>query len=280
MANPWVTTPVVQKTDVPKTVMVVGSGPAGIAAAVTAANRGHHVSLYEQKDTLGGQFAFAVRPESKNTMSRMLEGMVGRLRRSQVVVHEGTRVSPELIKTEKPDVVVVATGAHQRRPEIDGLSRQEVITSFEFFENTDKIKGNRILVLGAGMVGLEVAEMLLAQGKTVVACRRSETIGDDMDAISRKMMLNKIGDHPNLTLMPGTTLTGFMDRGVDAVRDGESLVLGSFDTVILCSGMEPEKSLADHLQDYPGKIVVIGDADTPSNIDHAFGQGVDVGNRL
>ncbi len=280
MANPWVTAEVGQSTDSSKTVMVVGSGPAGIAAAITASQRGHEVSLYEQKKGLGGQFAFAVKPESKNTMSRMLQGMLGRLQRSDVVVHEGTKVSPELIKREAPDAVVVATGAHQRRPEIDGLSQQHVITSFEFFDNSDRIKGDRILILGAGMVGLEVAEMLLAQEKSVVACRRSDIIGADMDAISRKLMLRRIGDHPNLILMPGTTLTAFTNRGVEAVRDGESLVLGSFDTVILCSGMEPENSLADDLQDFPGEVVVIGDADTPSNIDHAFSQGVAAGNRL
>ncbi len=280
MANPWVTVEVGQSTDSPKTVMVVGSGPAGIAAAITASQRGHKVTLYEQKESLGGQFAFAVQPKSKNTMSRMLEAMLGRLRRSEVVVHQGTTVSPELITRETPDVVIVATGAHQRRPEIDGLSRQEVITSFEFFENSDGIKGNRILILGAGMVGLEVAEMLLAQGKIVVACRRSDTIGADMDPISRKMMLHRIGDHPNLTLMPGTTLTAFTNREVEAIRDGESLVMESFDTVILCSGMEPETALADHLQDFPGEVVIIGDADTPSNIDHAFSQGVAAGNRI
>ena len=280
MANPWVTTPVLQSTDLPKTVMVVGSGPAGIAAGVTAANRGHHISLYEQKDTLGGQFAFAVKPESKNTMSRMLEGMEGRLRRSDVIVYTGTRVSRDLVIREAPDVIVVATGAHQRRPEIDGLSRQHVITSFEFFENSDRIKGNRILILGAGMVGLEVAEMLLAQGKIVVACRRSDTIGADMDPISRKMMLNKIGDHPNLMLMPGTTLTAFTNRGVEGVRDGNKVVMEPFDTVILCSGMEPETSLVDELEDYPGEIITVGDADAPSNIDHAFSQGVAAGNRL
>ena len=155
-----------------------------------------------------------------------------------------------------------------------------MITSFEFFGNSDRIKGNRILILGAGMVGLEVAEMLLAQGMTVVACRRSEVIGADMDPISRKMMLNKIGDHPNLMLMPGTTLTAFTNRGVEGVRDGNKVVMEPFDTVILCSGMEPETSLVDELEDYPGEIITVGDADAPSNIDHAFSQGVAAGNRL
>ncbi len=280
MANPWTTEPLLGSTDAPKTVMVVGAGPAGLATAITASKRGHAVSLYERKESLGGQFAFAVRPQSKTTMSRMLEGMLGRLRRSEVVVHKGVTVSASLIKREAPDVVVVATGAHQSHPEIKGLSSQYVITSFAFFEGSRGTKGDRILVLGAGMVGLEVAELLLAKGKTVVACRRAETIGADMDPISRNMMLQRIGNHPGLTLMPRTTLTAFTDRGVEAVQGGEKIMLDSFDTIILCSGMEPETSVVDHLQGFSGELLVIGDAETPSNIDHAFGQGVAIGNRL
>ncbi len=280
MANPWVTAPMLPPAGIPRNILVVGGGPAGIAAAVTASHRGHRVSLYEKRERLGGQFAFAAQPQSKTTMSRMLDGMVGRLRRSGAVIHTGTTVSAELIERESPNVVILATGARQRRPQIDGLKGQEVLTSFEFFENTEKVTGNRILVLGAGMVGLEVAEMLLARGKTVVACRRSATIGADMDPISRKMMLKRIGDHPNLILMSGTTLRAFTDDGVEANHDGEEIMLEPFDTVILCSGMEPEISLVDDLQDFSGDVIVIGDAEDPSNIDHAFGQGVAVGNRV
>ncbi len=280
MANPWITEPILKATDRSQTVMVVGSGPAGIAAAITASQRGHQVSLYEQKETPGGQFAFAVQPQSKTAMSRMLKGMLERLHQSKVKVHMGIRVTPELISRENPGVVVVATGAHQHWPEVENLSSQNVITSFEYFEHPEKMNGDRILILGAGMVGLEVAEMLLAQGKTVVACRRSDTIGADMDPISRKILLNRIGSNPNLTLMPGTTLSNFTDEGVEAVQDGNRIVLDPFDTVILCSGMDPEISLAENLSDFQGQIIVIGDADTPSNIEHAFGQGVVVGNRL
>ncbi len=280
MANPWVTEPVGETATTPKTVMVVGGGPAGLGAAVTAARRGHSVSLYERRKTLGGQFAFAVQPEGKTTMSRMLDGMVRRLERSGTVVHTGTAVSAELIHRTRPDVVILATGARQRRPEIKGLSSQHVITSFDFFEGSGELRGDRILVLGAGMVGLEVAEMLLARGKTVVACRRSPEIGADMDPISRKMMLGRIGDHPRLTLLPGTTLLEFSDRGVRGIRDGEEFMWAPFDTVILCSGMAPETSLLDELGEFPGKIMVIGDAETPSNIDHAFRQGVAAGNHL
>ena len=280
MGNPWVTEPVSEAAAEPRTVMVVGSGPAGIAAAVTAAERGHGVTLFEQKGHLGGQLAFAIQPQSKTTMSRLLDSMVVRLNRSPVVVHTGTMVTPELVAQENPDVVVLATGTRQHWPEIENLDSQNVITSFEFFERHGLVEGKRILILGAGMVGLEVAEMLLAQGKTVVACRRSDTIGADMDPISRKLLLDRIGNNPQLALMPGTNLTRFTDQNVEGVCDGRGITLDPFDAVILCSGMEPETSLADGLQDYPGEVVIIGDADTPSNIDHAFRQGVAVGNRL
>jgi len=279
MLNPWQD----EESATPgnrKRVLVAGGGPAGIAAAVTAARRGHAVRLFEQRKRLGGQFVFAVAPESKSGMSRMLKGMLRRIEHSEVEVHKGVLVTSGLIRDENPDVVIVATGARQRRPDIEGLESRHVITSFEFFEDPGKIRGDRILVLGAGMVGLEVSEMLLAQGKTVVACRRSESIGADMDPISRKMLLHRIGEHPNLRLMPGTTLVAFRDDGVEAIHNGEAVVLEPFDTVVLCSGMEPENTLVEALEGFEGEIIVVGDAGEPSSIEHAFREGVAAGSRL
>ncbi len=280
MANPWVTTPTPQPTKKPKRVMVVGSGPAGIAAAAHASERGHEVSLYEQREFLGGQFALAVRPIGKTTMSRVLKGMLDRLARSKVSVHKDLKATPELVEKENPDVLIMATGSRQKIPDIEGIESQYLMTSYEFFEKTKEIQGEKVLVIGAGMVGMEVAEMLLSEGKEVVACRRSDVIGADMDPISKKLMMKRVADNPKLTLMPTTKLIAFTPEGVRAIHKEKDVLLGPFGTTIICSGMESENSLAKALQNFKGAIHVIGDAAEPANIEAAYTQGISIGNRI
>ena len=280
MANPWVTTPPEQPTPEPKRVMVIGSGPAGIAAAVTASRRGHDVTLYERKSYLGGQFAFAIRPTGKTSMSRVLNGMLGRLERSDVDVHLNQTVTAGLVKEESPDIVILATGARQKLPEIENIESQYHINSFEFFEQTKQVKGDRVLVLGAGMVGMEVAEMLLSMEKEVVACRRSDIIASDMDPITKKLMMKRISDNPKLKLMPSTKLMAFTSEGVRTIHKGVEVILEPFDTIVNCTGVESENVLAESLKEFEGKMYIIGDAAEPSNIEAGYHQGLSIGSRV
>ncbi|MBN2438233.1 MAG: FAD-dependent oxidoreductase [Deltaproteobacteria bacterium] len=280
MANPWVTASPSQPTKYPKRVMVVGAGPAGIAAAVAASQRGHKVSVYEERDFIGGQFAFAVRPKGKTTMSRVLKGMQDRLKQSNVAVHMTQRVTAEFVLRESPDLLILATGARQKIPEIEKIETQYLMTAFDFFEQTKTVKGNRVLVLGAGMVGMEVAEMLLSMGKEVVACRRSDVIGSDMDPITRNLMMKRIADHPKLTLMPSTRLIAFTPKGVRATHKEKEVMLDPFNTVIVCSGMVPEDALTEALKEFKGERRIIGDAAAPATIEAAFEQGLAVGNGI
>ena len=279
-ANPWVTTPEPSPTSKPRKVLVVGGGPAGIAAALTAARRGHEVALYERNGVLGGQFALGVKAPGKSSMSRVLNGMVRRLRSSGVDIHLNHEVSSVLTAQKKPDVLVLATGAVQRVPDIEGLSSRYVMTSYDFFDGTKNIKGPRVLVIGAGMVGVEVAESLLAEGMSVVATKRSDTIASDMDPITRKLVMKRIGENPDLKLMPSTRVEAFTTEGTRALCGGKEVDLGQFDTVVICSGMEPDHALNDALTCYEGDVHVIGDAAEPANIEAAFAQGLSIGNRI
>ncbi len=280
MANPWVTAPEEAPVMHTKRVMIVGAGPAGIGAAITAADRGHDVVLYEQHDYLGGQFAFAIRPSGKSSMARVLKGMLSRLDQSHVRVRLSKRVTREEVERESPDVLIVATGARQPIPEIQGLGSQHVITSYEFFEGEKSIEGDRVLIVGAGMVGVEVAEMAAAMGKNVVACRRSNVIGADMDPISRKLTMKRIQADGHIQLLPSTQLQTFTSDGVEALVDGKPTRMEAFDTVIVCSGTEPEASLVTEANGLAPDIRVIGDAAEPANIETAFAQGIAAGREI
>jgi pyruvate/2-oxoglutarate dehydrogenase complex dihydrolipoamide dehydrogenase (E3) component len=137
---------------------------------------------------------------------------------------------------------VWATGSIQNVPEIPGSENQWVLTSLEYFRGEKEVRGPRVLVIGAGRVGLEIAERLGKQGSDVVATKRTDPIGSHMEMITRKLTLKRIDNMPNVTLMPHTGVKEFTADGVQVEKDGETIFLEPFQTIILASGMLPAPS--------------------------------------
>ena len=172
----------------------------------------------------------------------------------------------ELAERSGFDAVIVATGSFQNLPQIDNLDSQYWMTSLEFFESRKKVEGQRVLVIGAGMVGMEAAELLVNQGYEVTATKRTDTIANDMEMVTKKLMLRRLSDNPLMTIMPETTVLAFEQEGARIRHKGEEQLLPPFDTVIVASGMKPESSLATALEDAGIEVGVVGDADHPADI--------------
>lgn len=107
--------------------MVVGSGPAGLYAAYVAAKRGHKVSLYEAQDKFGGQFRIATLPPCKSLLTGPLRFWLQEGKKYGVEYHLNTTVTKELVEEKKPDVVILATGAKQVKPHIEGIDGANVL---------------------------------------------------------------------------------------------------------------------------------------------------------
>jgi len=101
-----------------------------------------------------------------------------------------------------------------------------------------------------------------------------------MNPITRKLMMERIADHPKLELMPFTKLIAFSPEGVRAIHKGKGVAFAPFDTIILYSGMEPGNSLAEKLKEFKGEMRIIGDAAEPANIETAFEQGLPACNTI
>jgi pyruvate/2-oxoglutarate dehydrogenase complex dihydrolipoamide dehydrogenase (E3) component len=172
----------------------------------------------------------------------------------------GKAVDADFVRTVAPDLLVWATGAVQNIPEIEGLSKQHTMTSLEYFKGEKTVEGPRVLVIGAGRTGLEIAEKLGKEGYDVVATKRTDPIGSMMEMITKKLTLMRIDQMPKVTLMPHTTVKAFKADSVEVEKDGEMLSLEPLQTVIFASGMlsapEPDEDIKKLMEN----IEVIGDA--------------------
>jgi 2,4-dienoyl-CoA reductase-like NADH-dependent reductase (Old Yellow Enzyme family)/thioredoxin reductase len=258
--NPEVGVPPLEKTAVPLKVLVVGGGPAGMSATLYMTRRGHRVALVEKNDRLGGQFSLAWRVPGKETMRDGLIGLRRAVEACGATILLKNTAYMETIKRIMPDLVVWSTGALPKTPEIPGLGGQYAFTALEFLNGVKELRGPRVLVIGAGRVGLEVAERLGKEGYQVVATKRTDPIGGMMEMITRKLVLKRIGQLANVTLMPHTTVKAFADGVVEVEQDDVMMSIEPFQTIILAAGMVSASEPGEEIRNSVPEIETIGDA--------------------
>ncbi|NOZ78963.1 MAG: FAD-dependent oxidoreductase [Acidobacteria bacterium] len=251
--------------ETPKSIMVIGGGPAGIEAAVTLARRGHTVRLFERNHSLGGQFSLAPRAPGKSRMRLPLESLLRRLEHVEVKVTTGHEVTPGLVEQEHPDVVIIATGAEPIHLQIPGLDTVTTLTGTEFFEAEPEL-GRRVLIVGGGMIGMEAAEVLASRGSEVTVVEMLADVARDMEPVTRKLLMKRLETLP-VTILTGTTLTAVSRDGVHVrAEDGGEKRLDPVDAVILAVGTRPVNTLAQELRARGFEVHTVGDADQPNQV--------------
>ena len=274
--NPEIGLPELKQSAKPLKVLVAGGGPGGMSAALYLTRRGHKVTLAEKSDKLGGQFNLAWKAPGKQSMQEGLDNLEYVVKANIESVILGRAVDSKLIDEIHPDLLVWATGAVQNVPEIKGLSSQYSMTSLEYFKGDKPVKGPRVLVIGAGRTGVEIAEKLGTDGHEIVATKRTDPIGSMMEMITKKLALMRIEKLSNVTLMPHTTVKEFKTDSVAVEQDGEQLALEPFQTVILSSGMLSALSPDESIRKSVANIEVIGDADNVRDIFSAIHAGYEL----
>ncbi|MFC2002619.1 FAD-dependent oxidoreductase [Chloroflexota bacterium] len=255
-------------------VIVVGGGPAGMEAARVAALRGHQIVLHEEKDRLGGQLQAASVAPYKDEINCLTDYLTTQVSKAGVEVRLNSKVNAQSIEQSKPDVVIVATGSNPLIPDIPGVDRGNVVTALDVLTGK-KQTGDRVVIVGGGMVGCEVAEFLAGEGKKVTVLEMQKRIGQGIIAITRWRVIQRLSE-AGVSLETKTKAEEITESGVQANREGLPQLFPA-DTVVLATSMTPNKGLLQELEGRVPSVHAIGDCLEPRQIGEAMEEGFRLG---
>ena len=304
---------VITPAEVPKRIAVVGAGPAGLSAAITAAERGHDVVLFDKADQIGGQLNMARQVPGKEEFHGLVDWFAAMVDARGVTLQLGTEATPDVL--DGFDTVIVATGVLPRDPQIPGQDHPSVKSYVDVLRDRAEV-GKRVAVIGAGGIGFDVSEFLVTGesptenlpdwlrewGVADPAQARSGLApeGPQPDAADRAVVLlqrkperlgKRLGKTTGWIHRAALKMKGVdMRSGVNYERIDDAGLHVSYgetrerpevipcDTVVLCSGQVSDRSLADALAETGKEVHVIGGADVAAELDAK--RAIDQGTRL
>lgn len=220
------------KAEISKQVLVIGGGVAGMQAAITAADRGHSVTLIEKGSRLGGILNFAEHDQDKYDLKALADAMAAELSSREVSVLLNTPFEPELL--DGKDTVICALGSSPLLLPIPGLV--QALPALESYRPDARI-GDTVIILGGGLVGAETAIHLAKAGKTVSIVELRNALAPDAYRLHKHKVNQMIAANPRITVWLNTACKEVRGGTVIAERDGETLTLTA-DTVISALGMK------------------------------------------
>jgi 2,4-dienoyl-CoA reductase-like NADH-dependent reductase (Old Yellow Enzyme family) len=255
---------------VPGTVLVVGGGPAGMKAAVVAAERGHRVQLHERGARLGGQVNLAEALPGRAEFGGVTTNLLRELERAGVAIHLNSRLGASRLREIAPDHVIVATGANTRLPEVE-VEGVDIVDAWSVIRGDVK-PGNRVVIAdwSCDWNGLGVAERLARDGHFVRLLSGASVAGESIQAIVRDQWIGVLHDL-GVEMTPYARFFGGMDGTAyfQHMTSGEAIVCERVDTIVSCYAAEANRE-CDWIEARPGMTVTrIGDALAPRSVEEA-----------
>ncbi|WP_258359123.1 FAD-dependent oxidoreductase [Moorella sulfitireducens] len=257
-----------------KKVVIIGGGPAGMQAALTASQRGHEVILLEKSENLGGNLRLAAAYPFKEDMQKYLEWLIRQtMKASGVTVKLNTEATPELVAAEKPDVLFIAVGAKPFIPQMPGIDRENVV----WFGDVDAGKvpvGENVVVAGGGLTGCETALYLAGQNKkvTIIDMLNEQEIAGDCPIINRIGLMLLLEKH-NVKFITEVKLEGITEAGALVIDKKWNRRVVPADTVVLSLGFVPRDEIIEKYIDLAPDVYAIGDCKEPRNLKAAIHEG-------
>ncbi|MCF6348733.1 MAG: NADPH-dependent 2,4-dienoyl-CoA reductase [Flavobacteriaceae bacterium] len=304
-------------TNKKKKIAVIGAGPAGLAAATVAAQRGHKVTLFDADTAIGGQFNIAKQIPGKEEFYETIRYFKKQLEIHKVTVELNTRVSADDLAKNNFDEIILATGITPRKVQIEGIEHEKVLNYIDVLKFKKPV-GKRVAVIGAGGIGFDVSEYLAHDGestslnidawlkewgidKTMNARSGIEGMKSEINPSPREIFMfkrskgkfgGKLGKttgwihrstlkKKNVQFINQVQYTKIDDVGLHYIQNKEQKIL-KVDNIVICAGQIPLKELLTPLKEKGMKIHVIGGADFASELDakRAINQGCRLAARL
>jgi 2,4-dienoyl-CoA reductase-like NADH-dependent reductase (Old Yellow Enzyme family) len=260
-----------------KKVMVIGGGPAGMKAAVIAAQRGHQVTLFEAERRLGGQALLAQMLPGRAEFGGLITNLERELELAGVRIQKDTRIDRDSIIAHAPDVVLVATGAQPYLPSYQQGDLQ-VMDAWQVLR-AEAVPGHSVVVVDwrADWIGIGIAQHLAQTGRSVRLAVNGIAAGETLPLYVRDdaaATLHKLG----VKVMPYMRLFGTDSDSVylQHVASEEAVVIDKVDTLVLCTGHRSIDELSDSIEDLAIDVRVIGDAASPRTAEEAIFEGLKV----
>ncbi|MBT7888876.1 MAG: FAD-dependent oxidoreductase, partial [Deltaproteobacteria bacterium] len=296
----------IEKTKTPKKVMVIGGGAAGMSAALAADEKGHAVTLFEKTNELGGQLHLAGAPPGREEFLELAKDLAQQIQLSGVELRLDETVDEGCLDTEKPDYVMLATGAKPITLPIPGVDLPNVVQAWDVL--TEKVQcGKKVAIIGGGAVGVEVALYLAEKGtpsgeaikfllingvetpedlvkiatkgtKEVVLLEMLEKVGKDIGKSTRWVMMQDLSRY-GVIVKTQTKASEITSSGVRIEIDGRVEEIEA-DTVVLASGSKSENAFQSVLERKGIPHQIIGDASQIALAYDAMHSGFDAGSKL
>jgi 2,4-dienoyl-CoA reductase (NADPH2) len=290
---------IIKPAEKKKRVLVIGSGPAGMEAARVSAIKGHDVILYEKGHRLGGLMPLAslVKGHEGEFLMEFVHYLESQIIKLGVDIRMGKELNLKIIEELKPDAVIVAAGGIPTVPDIPGINRRNVVSvpklhrmlkfylrflSPMFLGQLTKLWmpiGKKVVIIGGGLQGCELAEFLVKHGRKVTIVESAETLGNGVPERKRHPLfrwLNKKG----VTMMAGVKYEEITAKGLTIVtKEGERQTIEA-DTIVPAEPLLPNPGLLETLKGKVAEVYLIGDCAEPKVIIDAVAAGYRVANSL
>ena len=261
-----------------KKIMIVGGGPGGLHAGWVAAIRGHEVHLYEKQSRLGGQLNLGSVTKYKKEILSLIDFHIKQVEKAGLRIHLNAEATPETVKREKPDVVILCTGATPILPNVPGIERSIVVELQEVL-NGDPPEKRKAVVVGGGATGCEVAHHLAEHGSSVTLVEQLPKMALNLESITRKVLLKELREK-GVRFLTGSKLSGVEENGVVVTAEDGTETFIETDAVVIAVGNKPDNSLYEQVQSLGIPLYRIGDCLEPRSAKAAISEAATIGRTI